>query len=403
MKFTRYARIRDRAIEIGSRAVIFAVTVLICMWMISGAKAATGQITDIREQPNQDGTHTIEFRFSTAIEKERVAVEFQRNFIQLSLKGVSAYPARTKSLDHSKLDKVFTYQYQPDLARARVLLKDSASEIQNKTSWDIEGNILRITIGGGDAGTALLTALPAQPKAKQEKEKDRNKHAKAADTVKTKAAAPNSKLDAEDDKIIQEILAKTNEEPAKIAAAPATTASPVSEPVKAATPVNTEDQPLFGANKGTGDQAISTKEKGSPAAKVFGSLLMVIGIIGAAALAFRRFALGKGIGLQKQGRVIEVMANQSLGPKRAIALVKVLDQYMVVGMGGENMSLLANLGNNVDIDKYLDELNPNQSFSATFKGTLESSDAAPPPAQKSQADLGVRAAIKKRIEGFKPL
>ncbi len=398
MKFTRYARIKDRIIELGGKAAIFALTALICLWMISGAKAASWQITDIREEPRQDGSHIVEFRFSAPIEKDRIAVEFQRNFIQLSLKGVTAYPARTKNLEHSKLDKVFTYQYQPDLARARVLLKGLAAEIQSSTAWEIDGNALRVILNASQgavvsaAGAANKSAaiLPAK--------------AKVSDSIKTKAAAPNSKLDAEDDKLIQEILSKTNE-PAKIekTAVAASTANVATQ--DAAKTQNafasTEDQPVFSSEKTTGSQAVVAKEKTSPAAKVFGSLLMVIGIIGAGALAFRRFALGKGIGLQKQGRVIEVLANQTLGPKRSIALVKVLDQYMVVGMGGENMTLLANLGNNVDIDKYIDEINPSQSFSTTLRGTLESSDA--PPAQKSKADVSIRASIKKRIEGFKPL
>ena len=37
--------------------------------------------------------------------------------------------------------------------------------------------------------------------------------------------------------------------------------------------------------------------------------------------------------------------------KRSIALVKVLEQYMVVGMSGDGMSLLANLGTDVKIDR----------------------------------------------------
>lgn len=401
MKFTRYSRIKNRIIELGGKAALFALTALICLWMISGAKAASWQITDIREEPRQDGSHIVEFRFSAPIEKDRIAVEFQRNFIQLSLKGVTAYPARTKNLEHSKLDKVFTYQYQPDLARARVLLKGLASEIQSSTAWEIDGNALRVILNASQGAVISATTssnkntpLPAKTK--------------ISDVVKSKAAAPNSKLDAEDDKLIQEILSKTNEplKSEKSAAAASTaigaTAALTQEAAKTQnTLASTEDQPVFSSEKTTASQAVAAKEKTSPAAKVFGSLLMVIGIIGAGALAFRRFALGKGIGLQKQGRVIEVLANQTLGPKRSIALVKVLDQYMVVGMGGENMTLLANLGNNVDIDKYIDEINPNQSFSATFRGTLESNDA--PPAQKSKADTSIRDSIKKRIEGFKPL
>lgn len=369
MRFVRNNRIKQKLVDLGSKALAFAISALICLWMISGARAANLQIEDIREETGADGTHAIAFRFSSPVDGDQVGVEFQRNFIQLSLKGVSAYPARTKNLDHTVLEKVFTYQYQPDLARARILLKGPASQVEKETSWTLKGDTLRIMVGAEKVIAAV-----------------------AADSVKTKsAAAEDPRLAAAEDKVVQEILQKAKEPKA-----------PAQEAAKAA-PVNSEDQPVFSADATKGSAA-EAKSKEPAATKVFASLLMVVGVIGAAALAFRRFVLGKGMSLQKQGKVIEVVSSQSMGPKRSIALVKVLDQYMVVGMSGDGMNLLANLGSNVDIDKYLDEIGPGASFSATFRGTMQSqasSDAA--PVQKTAADNSIRSAIKKRIEGFKPL
>ena len=112
-------------------------------------------------------------------------------------------------------------------------------------------------------------------------------------------------------------------------------------------------------------------------------------------------------------KVIDVIASQSLGAKRSIALVKVLDQYMVVGMAGDGMSLLANLGADVKVEKYLDQIGgPGSSFLDTFEGALaggparsERSDVAGSNVSHKVAEvnLGIRGAIKKRIEGFKPL
>ena len=146
--------------------------------------------------------------------------------------------------------------------------------------------------------------------------------------------------------------------------------------------------------------------------RVIASLLLVVGLIGAIGLAFRRFGLGKGGAFLRSNRVIEVVANQSLGPKRSIALIKVMDQYMVVGMAVDGMALLANLGNVVQIEKYLDQMGgPGSSFSDSLEGALgggsgaEKTDTAGPPlTQKAaQIELGVRSSIRKRLAGFKPL
>ena len=126
-------------------------------------------------------------------------------------------------------------------------------------------------------------------------------------------------------------------------------------------------------------------------------------------MAYRRFALGKGIGLpfQSRAKVIDVISTQSLGPKRSVALIKVLDQYMVVGMAGESMNLLANLGSDVKIEKYIDQSGPGASFNDAFEnamsGDISSDKTSGAVTQKSTTGLGIRSSIKKRMEGFKPL
>ncbi|MGZ3661973.1 MAG: flagellar biosynthetic protein FliO, partial [Bdellovibrionota bacterium] len=146
--------------------------------------------------------------------------------------------------------------------------------------------------------------------------------------------------------------------------------------------------------------------------RIVASLLLVIGVIGACAVGFRRFALGKGNPFQRQNRVIETIATQGLGPKRSVAVIKVLDQYLVVGMSGDGMNLLANLGSDIKIDKYLDQIGgPGSSFTDTLEGALAGvtaagkTDTAGPPltSRAAEIELGIRSSIKKRIAGFKPL
>lgn len=370
MKFIRNARFRDRVLDLLSKALLIAISALVCLWMVSGASAGTSQITGVKTQALPDGSYAIDFALSQKLSAEDVQVDFERNFIQLSLRGVSAYPARTENINEAALEKVFTYQYQPDLARARVLLKTSAAAIKDKASWEFTAKGLRILV----KGQAVV----------------------GTDSLKSKAAA-NS--DIEEDRIVQEILSEVK--PAKVVAAAAAVTPALLAP---------EEQPIFSAKIGNGTVVDDGKGKESAATRVFASLLLVIGLIGAAAVAYRRFALGKSISFLKQPKVIEVVSTQSLGPKRSVALIKVLDQYMVVGMAGDGMNLLANLGADVKIEKYLDQTGTGSSFSDAFENALsgdvpaEKTSGTGAVAQKgASVSLGIRSSIKKRIEGFKPL
>jgi flagellar biogenesis protein FliO len=410
MKFIRNSRIRDRVVDIATKAALFALSVLACLWMISGAKAATADITSIHQGAAGNGEYAIDFAFSSPVAKEDVAVEFQRNFIQVSLKGVTAYPARTEKLNHALLEKVFTYQYQPDLARARVLLKVQASTIEKSSSWEVTPQGLRIIVKG--SGPMVAKAA----KAKESK-----------DSVKTKSssakAAPVSE-DPEDAQAIAQIVDSSKGGIAAAAVSKESKEAKNSKDVKktdtSLTPLpNTEEQPIFATQMNSAIEKDS-KAKTSPISRMIASLLLVVGIIGAGAIAYRRFVLGRGMPFQRnQNRMIETLATQSMGPKRAVTIIRVLDQYMVVGFSGDNMNLLANLGSNINIDKYTDEFNiPVSSGSgASFADTFQGAISGVTPAQKSEARssqksearseeaprLDFRSMIKKRIEGFKPL
>jgi flagellar biogenesis protein FliO len=411
-KFIRRARrkllVRDKAVDLLSKALLIGISLLVCLWMVSGAHAAQPiSITGIHGTAQDDGSVAVDFSLSQKISAENVSVEFERNFIQLSLKGVTAYPARTETIKEGSLDKVFTYQYQPDLARARVLLSTQASTIKAKSSWKITGDGVRIVVRG---------AITAQT---------------ATDTVKNKAAAAGATTgnaaETDDDRIVKEILAGKDATAAATAGASnssaSTTKADTIPPITDAKKVEKgEDTALFAPK--TGEE----KPRESGATRVIASLLLVIGVIGACAVAFRRFALGKGMPFQRQNSVIETIATHGMGPKRSVAVIKVLDQYMVIGMAGDNMNLLANLGSDVKIDKYLDSVGgPGASFHDSLEGALAGVDAkasrtdtagsplthlsaqsfggalggALPKA--AQIEQGVRSSIKKRLAGFKPL
>lgn len=385
MKFIRNSRTRERVVDVLTKGALIALSALVCLWMVSGARAAgTAGITSIKQEQLADGSWAVDFLLAKPVAKEDVAVDFQRNFIQLSLKGVTAYPARTEKLKHPDLEKVFTYQYQPDLARARVLVKGQASSIKNRSAWEVTDRGIRITVGANPNTAAT------------------------EDSVKGVAAAPIKSADKEalvnvdaEEAARAEIL---NESAAASKAKSEGVKAESTASAKTAKPADPESLPLF-ANSG-GQAPVAEKSRELPVSKMLGSLLLVVLMIGAAAMGFRKFALGKGSPFVRQPKMIEVISSQAMGPKRSIAVVKVLDQYMVVGMSGDGMNLLTNLGADVNIDRFIDAAGPGGSFTDVFQGAISSSDAPPSSAAQTAApkgDPGVRNSIKKRLEGFKPL
>ena len=90
---------KERLVEMLSRVVLIAASLLACLWMVSGAHASNPSIKGIKAKPLPDGSYVIDFLLSQKLGTENVSVEFERNFIQVSLKGVSAYPSRTEKIN----------------------------------------------------------------------------------------------------------------------------------------------------------------------------------------------------------------------------------------------------------------------------------------------------------------
>lgn len=399
MKFANKSRIKEQLIDFVAKGILILFSGLVCLWMISGAKASTVDIVSIKSS-EVDGQYVVDFHLSKNLKKEDVQVEYQRNFVQISFQGVSAYPARTEKLNHPITEKVFTYQYQPDLARARILLNSPASSIQDSSSYLVEGKTVRFFLKAGN-----VAASSASQSVKDEvrttasavsttKSKNSRASSQKESTSIGDLAAKTSQEDPEEAKLRNELLSgKTNVVEEK--KGNVTSASAGLE--------NTENLPLF--TKAEEKAKASEQDKESPAAKVMASLLLVVGLIAAVALGFRKFVLGKHSPFQKQTRMIQVVSSQALGPKRSIAVVKVLDQHLVVGMSGDNMNLLVNLGTNVNLDSFSDEVGGGISFSETLTTAVRTDalDREEARLQKSSSNLGFRATLKKRLEGLKPL
>ena len=374
MRIARSGDFRRKIIEISTKIAMIFITGLFCLWMISGAKADAVKILDIKHSMHS-GVREVAIQLSEAIPQNQISLEHQRNFIQISLHGASAYPAQTTNIADGLLDKVFTYQYQPDLARARILLNTESEQFKNNTSWSLNGKSLVVKFG-----------TPIE------------------DKVVTKKAAPEKDTSREaDDRIVKEILAKKSVAP-KVEAAPI---------VAAASVANIEDEPVFSQKVVNGKAEKPAHNTTQSAARVVSALLTVLLLMAGAFLGYRKLRNGR-IGKNSgSDRAMETIMNHSLGAKRSLSLVKIAGKYYVLGVTDHNISVITSFDKQDEIEKYIDEVTTGGGFDSILSGKLnifskkeqaenawdEELQEAPRPVERRS----VRAEIKKRIEGFKPL
>ena len=76
--------------------------------------------------------------------------------------------------------------------------------------------------------------------------------------------------------------------------------------------------------------------------KVFGSLLVVVGLMLVLLYFIKRSGLGSGQG--RSGSAIAVLETRMVAPKKYIAIVEIADKCLAIGITDHNINLLADLG-----------------------------------------------------------
>ena len=101
--------------------------------------------------------------------------------------------------------------------------------------------------------------------------------------------------------------------------------------------------------------------------KMVGTLALVLGIM-FVLFYFARRTILKGQGIMGGGKIIKVVAQQSIGPKRSLAVVNVAGEYLVLGIGAEQISLLDKIEDPASIETMLQSeiSNSKQSFSGVL-------------------------------------
>ena len=280
------------------------------------------------------GDGAVQIQLDGVAPKSSLEIDYVRDIVQFSIQNATIYPAKILHADSSEaFNKVFAYQYAPNLVRVRFSVDGKADDFRGKVKWEQRGKTLFLTFPKGiiakkeDTDThekSLLAKVLGHSGTKVEKIENEAK-AEKVEPVKAEARAAAPSI--------------ADEAPAEAPKAEAKTHN------KLTGNNMTMSAPLGGARPGPS------------AFRSFMAMFLVVGGLGLVLLYVKKkknSAQANRVGdswlsnllpgsMKKSKALIEVIANHSLGPKQSITVVRIRGQQFVLGVTQDSVQLITQL------------------------------------------------------------
>lgn len=395
---------RDKLLKLASHLAVIFLSIIICLWMTSGAKAEVIKLKQISSAGKDAAAFSLEF--DRELSKDQVAIKFDRNFIQLEMNDVSAYPAFTRSFDGGDIHKAFAYQYSPEIARVRFFVDGEATRLTDITDYQINGK-------------ELILSLRKSPSAIRE-------------VIRARASSVDrsgSKLTEEESDLLGELTKKSIPKRSKIGSdgvqADSKVVAQTNEHVSAQTAEAAEGD-LF-SNKNSKKTASikqtaksSSVDLGTGLGRLIFSLLIVLGIIGAITYGLKKGLFGRSFSPVKSldQNIMQTLGTHPMGPNRSLMVVKIVDEIVVLGVTEHSINHVMNLNPDADFlfkkDKDEKEFSLGQfrniisgkisNDEIDLEDKIEASSSSLQSARSTSSESSdIRNQIRKKISGFKPL
>ena len=335
---------------------------LLVVGFVAGGAPAHAAISLQRVQVTEGAR--VDLIFDGKVDPAAIKTEFFNDTVQLSMEGVNVYPAKITSVSGPDLLKIFAYQYSPGLVRCRFTLKGKAEDYKDKVRVSGDGKILSVRFSDdikqsrrkqemvSDAITLSARKPEKSPQSAQRaEEKSAEVAAVTADerTLLERVLGSNPEKAEEKEQVPR--VAENDTAKAKAGAAAGSSAtirdarkSPAQAPAEA-----------VASSIGAPGRLTSAPELPSPA-RSLGVLASICGALGLLVVLRRGFQ-GKGalkrieghkglngllgnLGLGRNERLVEVLSNHSLGPRKSIAVVRVGGRRLVLGVTNESINLI---------------------------------------------------------------
>jgi flagellar biogenesis protein FliO len=307
----------------------------------------------------------IDLLFDSKVSKSQIKTEFFNDVIQISLMDVSVYPAKISSVSGGNITKIFAYQYAPKLVRCRLTVKGKAESFKDKIqilSGAGTGKLLTVRVG---------SALGVQNAFANTDEADKisTQAARAKEppaTAEADAAATAPKINDKEEKALLDRVLKNA--PSEAAQAAPEKAGPEKTAEKSESRDFHNEKNIFLDKP---DAKVGNLAGGKPLPSpmnALGKLALVVALFSACALGFKKFWKGRAesstasaglmnslgrfaqnlghtvtSGKGRSKKMIEVISNHHLGPKKSIAVVRVAGHMLVLGITDDAINLITRI------------------------------------------------------------
>ncbi len=324
------------------------------------------------------GDGSVQIQLDGSAPKNSLEIDYVRDIVQFSIQNATIYPAKILHADsNNAFNKIFAYQYAPNLVRVRFSIDGKADDYRGKVKWEQKGKTLFLTFQKGVVA--------------KKDDTDTHERSLLAKVLGRSSEPKVEKIDNNEARTEREVKAEAKAEAASIA-----------EEAKADAPKteSKKEHHLTGSN-----MAMSTPlggaKSGPSAFRSFMAMFLVVGGLGLVLLYVKKkknSAQANKVGnswlsnllpgsMKKSKALIEVIANHSLGPKQSISVVRIRGQQFVLGVTEGSVQLITQLdADEAEVD-VLDDPRVADSI-----GKMFGAKPAVIPAQATQAPARMNAA-----------
>jgi hypothetical protein len=374
------------------KSLTFLVTsLLVALCFCSSVDASVLKLVQFREGKSADLT------FDSKVDQSQIQMEFFADTVQLTLSNASVYPAKMIPVRGDLVSKIFAYQYSPKVVRCRFSLKGKAEDFKGRVRATAHGKQIRVEF---------------------------------SESATAQNSSENQDSELEENQLMDKVIRMSQAAPE---VAPKTEAK-----VETKVELKSESKAETKSEVKLGQKTESKKGLSSvwSAFAKMGALLVGLGLIAlfmkkgrnASPLAsqsnyseaaeagmqgswFNRIKqIAKGT-LSREGRILQIVSTQYIGPKKSLMVVRFSGRLLVLGVSNDNINLITQISDKTGDEILEDHTGSMSSQSDVFSDILISEDLksnSAPLASLSDAapeslGQGARSRIKSRLEGLKPL
>ncbi len=352
--------------------------------LLTLGQASSAQASARLKQIVSGSNSQVELIFDAPVKKNQLKTEYFNDIIQVSISEAAVYPPKILSTRGEGIIKVFAYQYSPKLIRCRLTVRGKAEDYKDRLQAQVQagGKVIALRLEAAKPASEESESSAASSPAYQE--------IKSAEGDRAPAVANDEK------KLLEKVLSRSEDKQSEAEA-----------------PAERKPSAASGSNPLGAAQILSVLAKLGLVLALCLGFIFALNRLKSSDRALPKFMknmlkAGK-MGFKPREKMIEMMATYHLGPKKSIAVVRVADRTLVLGISSETISLITQIAADEGFDPALEEDAPaGKAKAASGASSSDEPTMGFPEKFSDQFDRvklqeNLREKIRSKLEGLKPL